>query len=109
MKTPLRDARDICNNKCMTTNECAHEGNLINQCANCIRSAFYAEYPNYASFEITDHDAMIISRAIDQFVNSRIDMRISIIDDDQICAMIDDHFSIMQPIIIEFMSILIDG
>jgi hypothetical protein len=99
----------------MTTNDahCAHEGQLINQCANCIKRAFIAEFPQNAPLIDDDRDCMIIAQLINDYC-ARIDDHgfgetSSIIDFEDLHERIDTRFDAISPIIIEFIDILVCG
>lgn len=89
---------------------CAHDGQLINQCANCIRSSFIANIKQRAiGIELTDHDCAIINEYIFKFDQKYPNMYYAPEIDDDLYASIDDHFEFIAPIIIEFINILIFG
>ena len=91
--------------------QCAHEGQLINLCANCIRRAFKSEFDSRA-FALTDIDCAIIAISIDafcarfpnQFYATRMNEQIDIAN------IMRNQFGISRfEMIIEFCEILIFG
>ena len=63
--------RDLCDDKCMTNYaSCAHDGQLINACDECIKKGFRAEFENEfgkSQFELNSRNCAIIRIAIDAF------------------------------------------
>ena len=91
---------------------CAHEGQLINQCANCIRSSFIANIDANRIFALTDNDCAIIAICIDAFCARFENMFYATKFDAQIdiANIIRAQFGITRMhIVIEFCEILIFG
>jgi hypothetical protein len=90
--------------------QCAHDGQLINQCDDCIKNAFIANIKSRA-FELNSRNCMIIRISIDAFCArfSNMYFATQFADQIDIANMIRDEFDNQFELIIEFIEILIFG
>ncbi len=91
----------------MNQNECMHEGQLINQCADCIIRAFNAEFPG--QFTLIKSDAEFIANCINSFDAKNPETYFDAEIDDELLGEIDEKFDIVSPLIIDFINIMIFG